>query len=55
MYEKSDSIQVNCNSFIGELYKKKFGSGGKGTCIKVMVDTIGERLNLEFIVSKMNI
>lgn len=45
MYEKSDSIQVNCNSFIGELYKKKFGSGGKGTCIKVMVDTIDPETN----------
>ena len=28
-------IQVNCNSIIGELHKKKFGSGGKGNCIRV--------------------
>jgi len=29
---------VNCNSFIGELYKSKFGSGGKGSCIRVLVE-----------------
>jgi hypothetical protein len=38
MYEKSEVIQVNCNSIIGELHKKKFGSGGKGACIRVVVD-----------------
>ena len=27
MYENNDSIQVNCNSIIGELYKSRFGSG----------------------------
>ena len=26
----NDIIQVNCNSFVGELYKKKLGSGSKG-------------------------
>lgn len=39
MYEQNESIQVNCNSFIGELFKKKFGSGGKGSCIRVIVQS----------------
>jgi len=38
MYEKTDIIQVNCNSIIGELHKKKFGSGGKGSCIRLVTD-----------------
>ena len=37
LYE--DVIQVNCNSIVAELYKKKFGSGGKGRCIRVLVDS----------------
>lgn len=28
-------IQVNCNSIVGHLHKKKFGSGSKGKCIVV--------------------
>lgn len=30
-------IQVNCNGVVAELHKKKFGSGGKGHCIRVEV------------------
>lgn len=30
-----DVIQVNCNSIVGLLHKKKFGSGSKGKCILV--------------------
>ncbi|CAF0857219.1 unnamed protein product [Brachionus calyciflorus] len=37
LYE--DIIQVNCNSIVAELHKKRFGSGGKGRCIRVMVDS----------------
>jgi hypothetical protein len=32
-----DILQVNCNSVVAELHKKRFGSGGKGHCIKVLV------------------
>jgi hypothetical protein len=32
-------IQVSCASIIGYLYTKKFGSGGKGRCIKVIETT----------------
>lgn len=39
MYEKAESIQINCNGHIGELFKSKFGSGGKGTCIRVIKNT----------------
>lgn len=35
-----DVIQVNCNSIVAELHKKKFGSGGKGRCIKVLIDSV---------------
>lgn len=45
MYRNSEIIQVNCNSFIGELHKSKFGSGGKGNCIKVMVDSKDDETN----------
>ena len=34
-----DIIQVNCNSYVAELHKKKFGSGGKGRCIRVAAET----------------
>ena len=37
-----DVLQVNCNSVLGELHKKKFGSGGKGQCIKVLVSVEDE-------------
>lgn len=37
LYE--DVIQVNCNSYVAELHKNKFGSGGKGRCIKVVIET----------------
>ena len=30
-----DVIQVNCNAILADLYKKKFGSGSKGSCIRV--------------------
>ena len=30
-----DILQVNCNSIVGDLHKKKFGSGSKGKCIYV--------------------
>ena len=30
-----DVIQVNCNAVLADLYKKKFGSGSKGSCIRV--------------------
>lgn len=33
--DDEDIIQVNCNFIIGELHKKKFGSGSKGKCINV--------------------
>ncbi|RNA43287.1 deformed epidermal autoregulatory factor 1 isoform X2 [Brachionus plicatilis] len=33
-----DVIQVNCNSVVAELHKKKFGSGGKGRCIRVSAE-----------------
>jgi hypothetical protein len=30
----ADVIPINCNSIIAELHKEKFGSGGKGKCIR---------------------
>ena len=33
-----DPIQVSCNNVIGQLFKNKFGSGGKGKCIRVLTD-----------------
>jgi hypothetical protein len=34
-----DVLQVSCNFFVAELHKKKFGSGGKGHCIKYVTDS----------------
>jgi hypothetical protein len=34
-----DILQVNCNSIIGELFKSKLGSGNKGSCIRVLIDS----------------
>ena len=31
----TDILQVNCNSIVASLHKKKFGSGGKGRCINL--------------------
>jgi hypothetical protein len=36
---REDVIQVNCNSVLGQLHKNKFGSGGKGHCIRVIIDS----------------
>jgi hypothetical protein len=33
--DDSDVLQVNCNSIVASLHKKKFGSGGKGRCINI--------------------
>lgn len=39
----SDVIQVNCNKIVGDLHKKKLGSGNKGRCIRVLMDNKEER------------
>ena len=33
--DDNDVLQVNCNSIVASLHKKKFGSGGKGRCINL--------------------
>ena len=30
---------MNCNAVVADLFKKKFGSGGKGHCIRVVEHT----------------
>lgn len=40
-----DIIQVNCNSILAELHKNKFGSGGKGRCVRVLVDNANASIN----------
>jgi hypothetical protein len=40
-----DVLQVNCNSIVAELHKKKFGSGGKGHCVRCQVSADDESVS----------